>query len=194
MGWIYDTPGIPDGEFITGDVPITKSEVRALAISKLRLSEEHSVLDIGCGTGSVTVEAALICKKGKVVSIDKNEEAVGLTRSNAEKFGLENVEIILGKVPQELPRMLFDRIFVGGGGKAMGEIIAEAKNMLRQDSIIVVNTILLDSTCSALEALEKNGFRDIECICVSISRGYKVSGWMMKALNPIYIISAVMAQ
>lgn len=190
MKWNHRTPGIPDACFITGGVPITKSEIRVLSLAKLKINEDSRILDIGCGTGSVTVEAALQCPRGKVFAIDCKEEAVLLTGRNADKFELKNVTVLQGSAPEDLPEDHFDRIFIGGGGKDLPDIISYARQHLKEDGIIVVNTILLDSTYHALSALEGCGFRDIECISAGIARGEKLSGWMMKALNPIYIISA----
>ncbi|MEL7565174.1 MAG: precorrin-6Y C5,15-methyltransferase (decarboxylating) subunit CbiT [Dehalobacterium sp.] len=190
MTWKYSTPGIPEEKFIRGKVPITKTEVRVLALSKLKLKPDTHVLDIGCGTGSVTVEAALQCSLGRVVAIDMDEEAVSLTKQNVDRFLLKNVEVIVGSAPQSLPQEVFDRIFIGGASNQLPEVLTYAKEYLAEDGIIVANTILLDSACRVLTILEKQGFQSIECVCINISRGEKHSGWMMKALNPIYIISA----
>lgn len=189
MMWNYRTPGIPEEMFVRGKVPITKTEVRVLALAKLKLDPKSLVLDIGCGTGSVTVEAALQCPEGRVVAVDMDEEAVALTRENVHRFSLYNVEVIAGPAPEALPEMDFDRIFIGGASKRLEKVIIYAKTHLKEEGIIVANTILLNSACRVLTLLEEQGFRQIECICVNISRGEKLSGWMMKALNPIYIIS-----
>jgi cobalt-precorrin-6B (C15)-methyltransferase len=189
MEWQYSGIGIPEKEFITGDVPITKTEIRVLTLSKLQIFDTAVCLDIGCGTGSVTVEMALQCGKGRVVAIDKDDEAVSLTKQNINKFRINNTEVIVGGAPENLPDKKFNRIFLGGGSKEIEKITTYAYAHLSKDGIFVVNTILLDSTYEALKMMEKLGFKNIECICANISRGQRVSGWMMKALNPIYIIS-----
>ncbi|MCT4598945.1 MAG: precorrin-6Y C5,15-methyltransferase (decarboxylating) subunit CbiT [Vallitalea sp.] len=181
--------GISDEEFIRGKVPMTKSEVRAITLSKLRLCEDSKVLDIGCGTGSITVECGLLCNKGMITSIDQKLEAIDLTKQNINKFGLTNTTVIYGKAPEDIPRKLYDRIFLGGGSKCIKQIIDFALEHLEEDGIFVANTILLDSTYNILKELEK-GFSDIQCTMASIANGHKISGWMMKANNPIYIISA----
>lgn len=191
MKWEYKTPGIPEESFCRGNVPITKTEVRVLTLSKLKLKEDHTVLDIGCGTGSVTVEMALQCSRGKVVAVDQNEEAVKLTQANQQHFELSNIEALIGEAPDVLPDVLFDRIFIGGGSKKIDQIIEYAQSHLNDNGILAANTILLDSTYLILKALEKNNFREIECISVNIARGHYQAGWMMKANNPIYIISAM---
>ena len=189
MTWQYHSGGIPEDLFIRGNVPITKTEIRVLSLSKLRLEKSSIALDIGSGTGSVTVEMALQCTEGKVIALDQNEEAVELTRKNREKFSLQNIQVIQGEAPKDLPELLFDRIFIGGT-QNINETISYARDHLSRDGIIVSNAILLDSAYKILNVLEKNQFKNIECMCVNISKSQKVSGWMMKALNPIYIISA----
>ncbi|MGA7042746.1 MAG: methyltransferase, partial [Nitrososphaeraceae archaeon] len=93
--WNYRTPGIPDELFErTEQVPITKEDVRALVLSKLRLKENSSAIDIGCGSGSITVELCLQTKDNKVYAIDFEEKATELTRKNLLKFGLK-AEVIL---------------------------------------------------------------------------------------------------
>ena len=97
--WAYKTSGIPDELFNQNDkVPgPTKEEIRVLTISKARLCEGSIVIDVGCGTGGLTVEAALqVAPKGKVYAIDEDQAAIDLTKSNVEKFGVQdNVVIFL---------------------------------------------------------------------------------------------------
>ena len=90
--WKFKTPGIPDEEFDrTESVPITKEEIRAIQISKARLSSGQTVLDIGCGSGSITVEAGLqVESDGKVIGIDLDPNAIELTNRNLKKFGVTN--------------------------------------------------------------------------------------------------------
>ena len=76
--WNFKTPGIPDEHFERAEkVPITKEEVRTIQISKARLKPGQIVYDIGCGSGSISVEAAIqIESSGKVLAIDYDENAV----------------------------------------------------------------------------------------------------------------------
>ena len=88
-----------NSEFIVGKVPITKEEVRAISLAKLDLTRVSNFLDIGSGTGSVTVEAALNNRHLRVTSIEKDQAALDLTRLNIEKFDLKNVVLIDGTAP-----------------------------------------------------------------------------------------------
>ena len=90
MFWDYRTPGIPDELFETNqEVPITKEEIRAIAVSKLRLKEGFAAIDIGCGSGSITVELCLQTRSDKIYAIDFNEKAIVLTKKNLNKFGVK---------------------------------------------------------------------------------------------------------
>ena len=117
--------GIPDEEFIRGKVPMTKSEVRAVCLSKLSLSPTDIAYDIGCGTGSVTIEMAFSAYDGKVYAFDENEDAIALLEQNCQKFHLENVEAICGLAPECLKDLpVPDVAFIGGSSGNMDEIIS----------------------------------------------------------------------
>ncbi|PKM52060.1 MAG: precorrin-6Y C5,15-methyltransferase (decarboxylating) subunit CbiT [Firmicutes bacterium HGW-Firmicutes-7] len=191
MSWNRETQGIPDEEFVRGSIPMTKCEIRTISLSKLQLKKTSKVLDIGCGTGSMSIECGILSADGFVTAIDQNDEAVELTLQNARKFNVKNISIIRGKAPERLPEQTYDRIFLGGGSKAIEPIIAFVKEHLTPSGIFVANTILLESTYKILQALENEGFIEISCTQAQISRGLKNPGWMMKALNPVYIISAI---
>ena len=98
----YDVPGLPDEAFLRAEVPMTKSEIRSVSISKLRLKQTDIVYDIGAGTGSVSVEAALVCTKGTVFAIEKNKQAIDLIQRNSQKFGTKNMRVIEGLAPEAL--------------------------------------------------------------------------------------------
>ena len=100
-----------NSEFIVGKVPITKEEVRAICLAKLDLSKACNFLDIGSGTGSVTVEAALKNKDIRVTSIEKDQAALDLTRLNIEKFGLKNVVQVDGTAPLDLEEAGLDTCY-----------------------------------------------------------------------------------
>ncbi len=137
MEWKYVIPGIPDNFFERDEeIPMTKEEIRALALSKLRIRKGDMILDIGCGTGSVTVEASLLVgSTGKVYGVDKEEKAINLTRRNAEKFGvLNNIVLIKGEAPEILFTIneKFDRIFIGGGSEKIKEIISASWEIIKK--------------------------------------------------------------
>ena len=194
--WAYKTPGIPDELFNQSDeVPgPTKEEIRVVTISKARLCEGAVVIDVGCGTGGLTVEAALQAgSKGKVYAVDEDEAAIKLTSSNVEKFGVQGfVAVTRGKAPEamlSLPKA--DAVLIGGGGVSLRAIIQTANYKLKPNGRIVVNAILLETATTAISELKALGFKDIDIIHISVAKGKQInSGTMMMARNPITIVSA----
>ena len=118
-----------NSEFITGKVPITKEEVRAISIMKLDLINAKRFIDVGAGTGSVSVEAAYNYPNLEVISIERNNDALDLINKNVEKFNLNNIEIIKGYAPVDIQGQV-DAIFLGGTGNNLDEILLWSKNML----------------------------------------------------------------
>jgi len=192
--WKYKTPGIPDEDFErTDEVPITKEEVRVVQIAKGRLRPGYMVYDIGCGSGSISVEAALqVESSGIVYSIDVDPKAIELTKKNLEKFGVSNVTVILGDAKEkiaELPQA--DTIFVGGTGGDTRDIVEICQDKLKSGGRIVIGVILIETLFSVLKVLEKLKFESVDITQVTISKSRKTStGTMMLARNPVTIVSA----
>ncbi len=195
--WNYKTPGIPDEEFErTEKVPITKEEVRTIQISKARLKPGQIVHDIGCGSGSISVEAALqIESSGKVFAIDYDQNAVDLTKKNLEKFNLSNVTVIFGNAKEKISELEeADAIFVGGTGGDTKEIVELSEKKLKQGGRIVIGIILIETLYSVLQIMDKLQFEDVDITQVTISKSRKTTtGTMMLARNPVTIISATKA-
>ena len=194
--WAYRTPGIPDESFNQSDtVPgPTKEEIRVITISKARLIEGSVVIDVGCGTGGLTVEAAFqVGAKGKVYAIDEDPAAVELTKGNIQKFGIENiVSVAKGKAPEALITLPnADAIFIGGGGVSLRTIIQTAHYKLKPTGRIIINAILLETATTAIAELKALGYKDIDIANISVAKGKQInSGTMMMARNPITIVSA----
>ncbi|MGN1412145.1 MAG: precorrin-6y C5,15-methyltransferase (decarboxylating) subunit CbiE [Oscillospiraceae bacterium] len=182
--------GIPDSEFIRGKVPMTKSEIRAVSISKCNIEETSICWDIGAGTGSVSVEMAMLCSNGKVYAVEKNHEGVELIKDNCKKFRLSNVEIIednAEKVIQNLP--MPNIIFIGGSGGELSKIldVALEKN---PNVRVVLNCVTLETLTQTLDYLSFRNIKDYDITQVGITHINKVSKYnMLKAENPIFIIS-----
>ncbi len=192
--WKNKTPGIPDEHFErTEDVPITKEEIRVLQISKARLCPGQTVYDIGCGSGSISVEASLqVESNGNVFAIDFDSNAVELTKKNLEKFGVSNVKVILGNAKEkisELPEA--NAIFIGGTGGDTQKIIELCQNKLKSGGRIVIGVILIETLFSVISIMEKLNFTSVDITQITISKSRKTStGTMMLARNPVTIISA----
>ena len=192
--WKHGTPGIPDELFErVEDVPITKEEVRVIQISKARLSKGQIVYDIGCGSGSISIETSLqVGSTGKVFSIDIDPNAVELTKKNLSKFQISNVSVILGNAIQKINELpIADAIFIGGTGGETSDIVKLCEAKLKQGGRIVIGTILIETLYSVLNTIEKLKFSSIDITQVTISKSKKTStGTMFLARNPITIISA----
>ncbi|MDO4619011.1 MAG: precorrin-6y C5,15-methyltransferase (decarboxylating) subunit CbiE [Lachnospiraceae bacterium] len=149
--------GIADSEFIRGEVPMTKSAVRAQIASALQLSESSCCWDVGCGTGSVTVEMALAAHRGRVFACDLSEEAVKLTKQNCSRFHISNGSVQKGRAPDclaELPAP--DAVFIGGSSGSVKEI-TEAALAKNPQAVIVVTAIALETLQKGTEAMEELG-------------------------------------
>jgi len=192
--WNFKTPGIPDELFERTDkVPITKEEVRVIQLSKARLSPGQTVFDIGCGSGSISIEAGLqVEKSGKVIAIDHDDNAIELTKKNLEKFGISNVIVISGNAKDKIPELeTADAIFIGGTGGDTQEIIKLSQGKLKSGGRIVIGVILIETLYSVLQILDKLTFDSVDITQVNISKSRKTStGTMMLARNPVTIISA----
>ena len=190
--WNYRTPGIPDELFErTEQVPITKEDVRALVLSKLRLKENSSAIDIGCGSGSITVELCLQTKHNKVYAIDFEEKATELTRKNLLKFGLK-AEVILSKAQDILPLLpQVDAIIIGGTWGNIEQIIRLSIDKLKKGGRLVIDTILIETMYKALMTINEASLDEVDVTQVIIAKARKVTtGTMMLARNPVLIISA----
>lgn len=174
-------------------VPITKEEVRVVALSKARLKDGDIVIDIGCGSGSITVEAALqVAPNGKVYAIDQDADAVKLTEQNSKKFNVTNLATIheraqdtLGKLPDA------DAIFIGGTGGDTYEIVKLAYGKLKNGGRVVIDTILIETMYGSLKAVEELNMKNVDVTQITIAKSRKVStGTMMLARNPVIIIAA----
>jgi cobalt-precorrin-6B (C15)-methyltransferase len=192
--WKYKTPGIPDEYFDrVEEVPITKEEVRAVQISKARLAAGNLVYDIGCGSGSITIEAALqVGEQGKIYAVDIDPKAVELTRKNLAKFQITNVELIRGDAKQKIDALpMADAIFVGGTGGDTKDIVKLCNQKLKSGARIVIGVILIETLYAVLDVIYKLDFGDIDITQITISKSKKTStGTMMLARNPVTIISA----
>jgi cobalt-precorrin-6B (C15)-methyltransferase len=192
--WNYRTPGIPDELFErTEDVPITKEDIRAIAISKLRLKEGSSAIDIGCGSGSITVELCLQTK-GQVYAIDFDQKAIELTKKNLDKFGVK-AQVVLGKAQDVLPKMpQVDAVIIGGTWGDTKQVIELAVGRLKPGGRLVIDTILIETMYQALTSVNELKLAEVDVTQVTISKARKVTtGTMMLARNPVMIISATKA-
>jgi len=184
-------PGIQDDEFIRGDIPMTKQEIRILVLAKAKISPHDIIVDIGAGTGSLSIEAALQAPLGRVYAIERHAEGIDLIRANTAKFMAANVEAISGSAPQALQGLpVADVILIGGSGGHLSEILHNSDKLLKVQGRIVITAITIETLYEALFIMQGKPEFDVEAFGAQISRikHLKTSN-MLQALNPIYIIT-----
>lgn len=189
--WPYASSGIPDELFIRGDVPMTKQEVRAVALAKLRLAATDTVWDVGAGTGSVSIEAALVARAGSVWAVERNATGVRLIRENADAFGCGNVHAVPGVAPEALAKLpVPDAVFVGGSAGELPSIVEAALEMNSQVRMCVP-CVTVETLTEACALLSGSRFKGFEACQVSAARAEAVgSHHLMKAQNPVFLVSA----
>ena len=185
------TPGLPDETFLRDKVPMTKEEVRALSLCKLRPGRKAVIWDVGAGSGSVSVEAARLCPDGWVYAIEMKPLAVELIKKNQARLGASNMTVIEGAAPEALEALPAPtHVFVGGSGGNLGDIL---RVVLKKNPAAraVINTVTLETLSEAQSVLDELGFTGQEYTQVSVSKTEALGRYhLMKAQNPVFIIAA----
>lgn len=185
--------GLPDDAFARGSVPMTKAEVRWVIAASLRLFPQARLLDIGAGTGSVSIECSRLCPLGSVVALEKNPEAIRLIRTNAENMHATNLTIIEGHAPASLaPLGRFNRIFVGGTGGELADIFATLPHHLQPNGRIVMSAICLETFAEAYALLQQPPWQNLSVTQLSVARAQPLgrTHHSLVPLNPVWILSA----
>lgn len=181
---------IYDKDFVQGELPMTKQEVRAVTVAKLQLKPNSILIDVGAGTGTIGIECAIYISNGKVIGIEKEEKGLETIKENVKKFNLTNYELIHGRAPEAIPNITYDRMFIGGSTGSMKNILEHFIKYSTVDARLVINTITLESLNDTMSLLKEYGFKDIEVVNMMVSRGKKIGPYtMMYGENPIYIIT-----
>jgi len=163
--------GIPDEQFVRGDIPMTKREIRMFALAQAAIAETDVVWDIGAGTGSLSVESALLTKRGKVFAIEKEIEGCGLISQNAEKFCCTNIKVICGSAPEvlrDLPDP--DLIWVGGSGGNLQGILAAGAEKMKPGGRMVILSILVETLQETLRFISEQPFATYEACGLQVTR------------------------
>ncbi len=185
----WAAPGLEDDAFLRDKVPMTKAEIRALVIAKLRMEASHTVWDVGAGTGSVSAECAYAAREGRVYAVERKPEAVALLEKNKARLGLTNLFVVEGTAPQALEALPGpDRVFLGGTAGNMEQILALAlgKNPAAR---IVATAVTLETIAEALRCFA--AFKlDAQVVQVAVTRTRRVGDYhMMDAQNPVWIVT-----
>ena len=182
-------PGIADGKFQRGEVPMTKQPVRAIALAKLGLRPTDTVWDIGAGTGAMSVELALTARSGAVYAVECNEKAWDLIETNRTRFGAWNLNLVRGSAPgvlAELPAP--DAVFLGG---SKGNLLAIVEAVLRKNpqARLCISAIALETLHDAVAALTAHG-REAHVTQAAVSDTKAVGRLhLLLAANPTFLIT-----
>ncbi len=179
---------IPDEEFTRGDAPMTKSEVRALSVAKLKICDDSVIYDVGAGTGSVSIEMALCAVNGMVYAIEKEEAAADLIEVNKVKFKTPNLQVIRGLAPEamaDLPKPT--HAFIGGSSGNLKDIIACLLDK-NPDIRIVINSVTIETLEETTQVIKEFNLVEEEITCINVSKARKLGKYhLMTAQNPVYI-------
>lgn len=186
------TPGIPDSMFAHTSGMITKQEYRVVSLSRLAISRDSVIWDIGSGCGSVAIEAALIAPFGRVYAVEKEKKRVKDIEKNIKSFGAGNIEVINGLAPGCMKGMGLcapDGIFIGGGGAGIREILVFCSSKIKRGGNVVVSAVTMETANSVFEFFKANGWeRDL--VLMNLSKARDLNGLnMLSASNPVFIIT-----
>ena len=186
--------GLPDSSFLSfSDRPslITKKEVRLAIIGELSLQQKQTVWDIGAGTGSVSIEIARLCPDSEVYAIEKTGMGSTLITKNSQRFKVNNLKSINGKAPEALSNLPQpDRIFIGGSGGNIIDILNTCSQKLKEDGIIVMAFATIEYQYKAIDWLNNNSWQ-YRLLQLQISRSTPISNLTrFTPLNPVTIITA----
>ena len=183
--------GIADDEFIRGNIPMTKQEIRILTLTKAKIKRTDTILDIGAGTGSLSIEAALLADQGEVFAVEQKAEGIELIHKNTTKFAVENLTAIEGAAPQTLSEIPpCDVIFIGGSGKYLVDILNRCDSLLKPDGRLILNCITIQTLYESIAYMKQHSSYTYDAIQVQVTRLNKVGPYdMAQALNPIHIIT-----
>lgn len=187
----YPLIGIEDDEFQTSKKLITKQEVRAVTLAKLQLQDDLTMWDIGAGSCSVSIEASNLMPNGRIFAVERNPQCIGFIAENLRKFCTHTVRLVEAYAPEGLEDLPDpDRVFIGGAGGQLEEIIDAVDKRLKQDGLIVLNAVTLDTLTKSVEYLEDHGYT-VEATCVNIAKTRNLTEYkLFEAQNPVYIITA----
>ncbi len=189
---IYPHIGMEDNLFIRDKNQITKKEVRVLSLSQMQITEHSCILDIGAGSGSMSIESLVMAKKGKVFAVEIDSNRAEIIKRNRDRFGLYSIEIINKDAKDailDLPRP--DRIFIGGGISKENKLLEMAYDKLRPNGRLVVNTVLVDTYAKCIEFCKTKSIY-YEIMQVHVDRGEVLGRSIrMVPINPVMIITLI---
>lgn len=191
--WQRPVHGLADEAFLRGKAPMTKQEIRSVALSKLAPAADAVVYDIGAGTGSCTVELALQAPFGRVYAFEINDDALRVLKQNIAHFDLSNVTVVAGDARERLKDIETppNYAFIGGTKGRLAAILDElyGKN---EACAVVVTAITIETLAALTTYYGSHPGYDFDITQVSAARSQKVgASHLMMAQNPIFIVTIV---
>ena len=185
------THGLSDEQFLRGNAPMTKSEVRTVSISKLQLNQGQTVWDVGAGTGSVSIEIARILPEGMVYAVEKETDAIMLLKQNQDHFKVQNLQLVEGIAPDALKALpVPDSVFIGGSSGQIDPII-DCILQKNPRARIVANAITLETVNAVISCFKRCQLQNQEVLQLFVAKSKPVGkSHMMLGQNPVYILSA----
>lgn len=184
------TFGIPDSGFVRGQVPMTKEEVRAAALSKLRVAPGGTYWDVGAGTGSVAVAISALARDGRVLAVERDPEACGLILENAARFGAGNLTLVQGEAPAALGDLPApDGVFVGGSGGSLEDVLKTALEKNPRVRVVIA-AITLETLSRGAALLDALPFAGVEVSQITVARARELGRYhLMTGQNPVFLLS-----
>jgi precorrin-6Y C5,15-methyltransferase (decarboxylating) len=175
-GW-----ALPESAYGHRDSMITKAEVRALAVARLRPRLGRLVWDVGAGSGSVGIECALL--GAAVLAVERDPDAP--IRANAARHGVD-VRVVTGTAPAALAGLPDpDAVFVGGGGADVLAAVAD-----RRPPRVVVTLAALDRVAPAVHLLRAAGYAVDGCQLAAARLADLPGGSLrLAAANPVVVLT-----
>lgn len=169
---------------------ITKDEVRAVSLHALRLPAKGVLWDVGAGSGSVALEASRISPGVDIYAIERNPMEVKNIKRNIRDFGSSQIHVVEGEAPEVfaiLPSP--DRVFVGGSGGRLEDILRTGVERLSSEGIVVINAVLESTRKTGLAVLKDCGL-ELRTSEISVRRTvFSAEDGTSTDLNPITVIA-----
>lgn len=185
--------GLADEVFLSfPDRPglMTKREIRPLILAELGLQPEQIIWDIGAGTGAVSIEIARLFPTSQVYAIEQTTIGFSLIRENCQRLGVNNVTPIAGKAPDQLPTTPPHRVFIGGTGGNLNEILQICDEKLVRGGKVVLALATLEHSEQARQWFKEHQWRD-RVLQIQISRSIPIANLTrFSPLNPVTLLTA----
>lgn len=182
---------LPDDWFVrVPRTPLSKAACRAMVISLLHPLEGREILEVGAGSGGITVELARRAGSGTIHSVERSGEALAVARENVLRAGVSSsVSFTEGNAPGALLSLpSCSRAVVGGHGGRAKAVIGAAWEKLQPGGRILITANMPSTAHIAWEILKNRGASP-EVLHLSASSSAPLGdSWMLKGANPVFII------